>query len=196
MTFPYHAERVGLGALLLPLSIVLLGVGLGNVLGLVLLGSGLGVLLWALLQGLRQGRGVRLYEAYLLVQGSVTGRVRRIPYAHVLGFAITRRGGLALLYRELPDAPEQPQPTQSLVHWQPIEQPPRQFLILTARLAQPEALRAALAERLLRSLSVPETYVARLARRRRLRDALIVLLALLATPIYVLLFNRILSSLT
>jgi hypothetical protein len=35
-----------------------------------------------------------------------------------------------------------------------------------------------------------------LAWRRRLRDALVVLLALLATPIYVLLLNRILGSLT
>jgi hypothetical protein len=57
-------------------------------------------------------------------------------------------------------------------------------------------LRAALAERLSSPSRVPEPYVVRLARRRRLRDALIVLLALLATPIYVLLFNRILTSLT
>jgi hypothetical protein len=195
MSFPYHVERVSLAALLLPLSSVLLGVWLSGVLGVVFLGSGLGVLFWAALQGLRQGRGVRLYESYLLVQGSVTGRVRRIPYAHLLGFAITRRSGLALLYSEPPAMSHQTQPTESLVNLPLAEQPPRQSFILTARLAQPEALRTALAERLTCPLSVPEAYVVRLARRRRLRDALIVLLGLLATPIYVLLFNRILSSL-
>ncbi|MBO9309531.1 MAG: hypothetical protein J7551_07080 [Chloroflexi bacterium] len=195
MIFPYHAERIGLPVLLLPLGVALLGVWLGGVLGVVFWGSGLGVWLWAALQGLRWGRGVRLYESYLLVQGSVTGRARRIPYAHVLGFAITPRGGLALLYIEPSAAPQQAQPTESLVNLPLEERPPRRSLILTARLAQPEALRKALAERLSNQLSVPESYVARLARRRRLRDALIVLLALLATPIYVLLLNRILSSL-
>ena len=130
------------------------------------------------------------------MQGSVTGRARRIPYACVLGFAITRRGGLALLYIESPAVPQQAQPTESLVNLPLAEQPLRQSFVLTARLAQPEALRAALAERLSSPSRVPEPYVVRLARRRRLRDALIVLLALLATPIYVLLFNRILTSLT
>jgi hypothetical protein len=196
MIFAYRAERVGLAELLLPLGGALLGIGLGGVLGVVFLGSGLGVLFWAALQGLRQGRGVRLYESYLLVQGSITGRARRIPYAHVLGFAITRRGGLALLYIEPTAVPQQAQPTESLVNLPLAEQPLRQSFVLTARLAQPEALRAALAERLSSPSRVPEPYVVRLARRRRLRDALIVLLALLATPIYVLLFNRILTSLT
>jgi len=91
--------------------------------------------------------------------------------------------------------PQQTQPTESLVNLLLAEQPPRRSFVLTARLAQPAALRAALAERLPHALNVPEAYVVRLARRRRLRDALIVLLTLLATPIYVLLFNRILSSL-
>jgi hypothetical protein len=194
--FPYRAERVSLAALLLPLGSLLFGIWLGGVLGVISLGSGLGVWFWAALQGLRRGRGVRLYESYLLVQGSVTGRVRRIPYAHILGFAITRRGGLALLHAEPPAVPQQAQPTEALVNLPLAEQPPRQSLILTARLAQPEALRAALTERLSNPLSVPATFVVRLAWRRRLRDALVVLLALLATPIYVLLLNRILGSLT
>lgn len=157
------------------------------------MGSGLGVLFWALLQILRGACAIRLYAEYLLVQGSVSGRVRRIPYAQMCGFAITRRGGLALLYREPPSLPQR-MPTEVLTAAPPAEQPPRQRFLLTARLAQPESLRAALAERLPKPPSVPERYVLDLARRRRLRDGLIVLFAVLATPFYVLIISRLLSS--
>lgn len=179
----------------LPVGMALIGLVSGNVLGLVLLGSGLGILLWALLQVLRQGRGVRLYADYLLIQGSVTGRVRRVPYADVLGFALTRRGGLALLYCKPLTTPQTTLPAEALVGIAATEQPLRRHFVLTARLAQPELLRAALAERLPSALSAPESYVIGLARRRRLRDGLIFVLALLATPLYILIFSRVLNSL-
>jgi hypothetical protein len=195
MLFPYHTERISLPMLSLPVGMALIGLVSGNVLGLVLLGSGLGILLWALLQVLRQGRGVRLYADYLLIQGSVTGRVRRVPYADVLGFALTRRGSLALLYCKPLTTPQTTLPAEALVGIAATEQPLRRHFVLTARLAQPELLRAALAERLPSALSAPESYVIGLARRRRLRDGLIFVLALLATPLYILIFSRVLNSL-
>ncbi|PJF35374.1 MAG: hypothetical protein CUN49_10915 [Candidatus Thermofonsia Clade 1 bacterium] len=193
MLFPYYAERVTCITLIAALALIVFGVALGGLFGIALGSSGAGIGLWALLQGLRQGRGVRLYDTYLLVQGSVTGRVRRIPYSEILGLAFTRRGGLALLYHQAVTAQEA-LPSEALVGLRAAEQAPSQRFLLTARLAQPEALRAALLERLSSSLRVPEAQILRLARRQRLRDALIVLLALLATPLYVLIFSRVLLS--
>jgi hypothetical protein len=196
MVFPYYTERLTPLVLALPLGMAALGLWLGSVFGVALFGSACGIFIWACLQVLRQKRGVRLYDAYLLLQGSVSGRVRRIPYGQVRGFSLTKRGGLALLYRELP-APQPDLPPQALSAALPSETPPHQRLLLTARLAQPEALRAALTERCALSSAdaVPATYVLGLARRRRLRDALIVLMAILGIPLYVLILSRILNSL-
>ncbi|MCS6872024.1 MAG: hypothetical protein RML95_08120 [Anaerolineae bacterium] len=196
MLFAYHTERVSLLMFFAALSTALFGILLGNVLGVAIAGSGTGILCWSGLQVLRQGRGIRLYDDYLLVQGSVTGRVRRIPYANVLGFATTQRGGFALLYCELPSAPQPTLPPEALIGIAGRENEQlRQRFVLTARLAQPQMLHTALTERLPHALSVPETYIIGLARRRRLRDALIVLVALIATPLYVLILSRLLSSL-
>ncbi len=196
MGFPYYTERLTPWVGLFVLGMAALGVLLGGVFGVVFMGSAGGVFLWACLQVLRQKRGVRLYEDYVLVQGSISGRVRRIPYGQVRGFNLTKRGGLALLYRELP-APQPDLPPQALHAALPSDAPPRPRFLLTARLAQPEALRAALTERcnLSGADAVPDAYVLGLARRRRLRDALIVLLAILGIPLYVLILSRIINSL-
>ncbi|MFN7209722.1 MAG: hypothetical protein ACK4P1_04920, partial [Aggregatilineales bacterium] len=125
----------------------------------------------------------------------ISGRARRIPYAQIGGFAITRRGGLALLYRETTDQPPQVASHEALIGAPHAEQPPRQRFVLTARLAQPQALHAAFAERLPSPPSVPQAYILSLARRRRLRDGLIVLFALLGTPLYILMIDRLLLPL-
>ncbi len=196
MVFLYYTERLTPLVGLLVLGMAAVGTVLGGMLGVVFVGSACGIFIWACLQVLRQKRGVRLYEGYLLLQGSVSGRVRRIPYEQLRGFSLTKRGGLALLYRELP-TPQPDLPPQALSAALPNEAPPHQRLLLTARLAQPEALHAALAARCALSSSdaVPATYVLGLARRRRLRDALIVLMAILGIPLYVLILSRILNSL-
>ncbi len=195
MIFRYHTEAVRPSVLALAVGMLLLGWWWGGALGVALWGSALGMGCWALLQVLRRGCAIRLYDEYLLVQGSISGRARRIPYAQIGGFAITRRGGLALLYRETTDQPPQLASHEALIGAPYAEQAPRQRFVLTARLAQPQALHAALAERLPSPPSVPQAYILGLARRRRLRDGLIVLFVLLGTPLYILMIDRLLLPL-
>ncbi|GAB4546579.1 MAG: hypothetical protein OHK0023_06430 [Anaerolineae bacterium] len=163
-----------------------------RLLATVLQSSAVGILVWAALQVLRYGRSIRLYPDYLLVQGSITGRVRRIPYTHLRGWTQTRRGGIAIVY-SLAAPPAHPVgSTPSLIALSKVKEantPPRQKLYISAKVSEVEALVSSLKERC--SPSLPQQAVEMLVIRRRLRDVLIVLLLLLLTPIYVIVLFQI-----
>lgn len=159
----------------------------------VLQASAIGILVWAALQVLRYGRSIRLYSEYLLVQGSITGRVRRIPYTYLRGLTQTQRGGIAIVYAVV-EQPAQPvgDSAPSLTALSKVKEtntPPRQKLYISAKVSQVAALVAALNERF--EPALPPEVVETLVTRRRLRDVLIVLLLILLTPMYVILLFQI-----
>lgn len=193
----YRTESPRAG-LLIGLPLLVMALFVSPFARLALLALAVGPLLWAVLQSLRRGRGVRLYGEYVAVQRSISGRVIRIPYTHLLGHAATRRGGLALVYRESL-APPEPVPaagpsTEPVTSFNDIRvedatsSKPRRRFILTAKLDRVAVLADLIAAR--RDLSapdcIPSPIVQIMARRRRLRDALIVLLLLLSLPLWVI----------
>lgn len=198
--FPYRVEPVR-PALLVAVPLILAGVILPPAARSVLfIGAG-GPLLWAVLQVLRRGRGVHLGQTGLIVERALFGPPARIPFSAVRGCAITRSGGLALLWREasghptpLTVASDAPALT-ALTATDDPDSPPRQRLMLTAPLADPEALRGAIEDRCGPDTLVPGAAMARLIRRRRLRNVTLLIVTLLGTPLYTVIVLRILGSL-
>jgi hypothetical protein len=198
--FPYHVEPVR-PALLVAVPLILAGALLPPAARPVLFAAAGGPLLWALLQVLRRGRGVHLAQAGLIVERALFGRPTLVPFAALRGCATTRSGGLALLWRE-PSAPPNPLTAPSeapaltaLTATTDPDSQPRQRLMLTAPVADSEALRAAIADRCVPDTLAPGAVMARLIRRRRLRNVMLLVVALLGTPLYTIIVLRILSGL-
>ncbi len=156
-----------------------------------------GVGSWALLQEIRRGRTIRLYDQYALIQRSLSGRVVRVPYANLRGILVTRRGGVAILHhqpRPAPPVADSPSLTD-LQRGGEGDAPPIQRLVITARLSDAVGLAAALSERhggANAAPLIPPNHLRALVRRRLLRDTLLALLILAGTPLYVIVIARIL----
>lgn len=197
--FLYRAEPAA-GPFLLGLILLAAALLLPGALRLILLLTAGGPLAFAALQRLRRGRAVWLEADGLVVQGSISGRRRRVPFPAIRGITTTRRGGLGLLYHERTD-PDLPSgrvggaPALDRLHAEPNAAfPVRPRLLATAPLHGVEALIATLRQ------CCPEDGISmsaldRLIRRRQWRDRLIALLALLGTPLYVMIVARVMASL-
>jgi hypothetical protein len=198
--FPYRAEPVR-PALLVALPLIFASAMLPAAARPVLFAAAGGPLLWALLQVLRRGRGVHLGHTGLIVERGLFGRPTPVSFVALRGCATTRSGGLALLWHEPSGHPnpliatsDAPALTALTATTDP-DSPPRQRLILTAPLADSEALRAAIADRCAPEALAPEAVMVSLIRRRRLRNVMLLIIALLGTPLYTIIVLRILSSL-
>jgi hypothetical protein len=163
---------------------------------LALLSLASGPLAWALLQWIRRGRTLRIYDDYLLIQRSVSGHVLRIPYTDICGAIATRRGGLGLLYRVAPkpSAPTPPEGKRSLMDAHPDTRP---RVVITAKVDGVAALVEAIKARqtaMAQEPPLPAIHIKTLVSRRRRRDFLVVLLAILGIPLYVTVITRVLMS--
>lgn len=211
MVFRYHIEPIG-GALAVAGVFAVIGLLFGqsplNIVPFITAG---GPLLWVLIQLRRRGMTIEAGEDHLLVRRSVSGRQVKVAYRDVRGCVATKRGGLALAFREEPPAAkasdgitdrtpgEAGNRPLALVDARPeAPRTPRQRFLLTARVVEVARLvewidqrRAALAPA---EGQIPPEYMRRLVARRRLRDFIVALIAVLCTPLYTILLVRIVIS--
>jgi uncharacterized membrane protein YdbT with pleckstrin-like domain len=193
-TEPYRAGLLIAGGLLLMTVFAPL-----PLLRIVLLALAAGPGTWALLQWRRRGRGVRLDADAVVIQPSLVGRVRRIPYSAIQNFMTTPGGQLVIAYQKPDKAPTvQPAAPKSLtdIHPESYHSGPRYGLTVTPTVSNHDALVSALATRL------PQTAEPRFhtddlkawMARRRLRNLILIVLAVLATPLYIVLMGRVIAS--
>jgi len=204
--FRYTSENPVLG-LLIGVPPLVFAFFSGPILRIILLSLSTGPLIWAVLQALRRWHKIKLDDTALTVQMSLSGRVVHVPWARVRGVVITHRGGLALAYTipPKPSAVQQESGTERSLFGRfdddehDAANPPRakQRLLHTAKVddilnlvATIENYRSAQSTEEL----IPPEYMRRLAARRRLRDGCIALVALLATPLYVIILVRVIGS--
>jgi hypothetical protein len=187
--YPYQTDptrpAVLIGAVFLSLAVIaaVTPASVGGLFAVVFVACAGGPLTWAALQWLRNGRGIRLYDDHVLIQRSISGRFQAVKYAALRGYGLTKRGGLIVVYSEASPDPEAP---------------PKRGLILTARLAAPAHVLADLHARRQTAAPHPDPLppggAEQLAARRRLRDALLILIVLLATPLWGLILLRIIAG--
>jgi hypothetical protein len=196
--FHYHTDPARLALISAALLLILAVFVPLPLLRLALVSLASGPLVWALFQRLRRGRTLRLYDDYLLIQRSLSGRVLRIPYADIRGAIPTRRGGLGLLYQIAPQQPAPPSPEgkRSLLDARPEpDARPRQRVVITAKVDNIAALVEAIHARLsAQEPPLPAMHVRMLVSRRRRRDFFVVVLAILGIPLYVAALTRVLMS--
>lgn len=201
MAFRYHTEP-SRGALILAAICVVAALLVPvTLLRAIILSIGAGPGAWGLLQWLRGRHAVRLEDGAIIVQNSLTGRTRRIPYTTIRGCITTRRGGLLIAYQEARATPPRPDPGQlALTQIRPesYQIGPKQRLCATAPLDAVAQLAAALSERVAQAGSGVEPlapdFIRTWQRRRQVRDAMLFLLLMLATPVYIAVIGRIVSS--
>ena len=166
---------------------------------MILLAMAAGPGAWALIQWRRHGRGVQMGEEGVLIQPSLIGRARLIPYHAIQNFMLTPKGQLVLAYQK-PEkvSPVQITSPQALTDIRPESHRsgPRYGLSVTPALdnygSLAEALSAHLAPDAERHFTVDDLKAWR--NRRRLRNAIFILLAVLATPVYIIVIGRIIAS--
>ncbi len=168
----------------------------------VLLATAAGPALWMLIQWIRRGQGVQVCDDHLLIQNPLLRRARRIPYDAVRGYAPTRAGGLAVVYEKPTQASNVARDQQrlALTDLRPDSHTnrPRYALVVTSPLNHADNLLAALAEPLAKRPAADQHFstddVLAWARRRRLRNVILILLAVLGTPLYVIVVGRIIAG--
>lgn len=201
--FPYHAAPAQMTRPLLVGGAIILLVAVVARLHFLIILLAAGPYLWALMQELRRGRGVSLRDGEVLIQHSLSGREVRIPYPEVRGVIAARRGGIGVAFvqrRPLDsltlDRPPSERPLSDLRPEADSETPLRPRFLLTARLEGTSDLINALNARRESAggEKLPDTYMRALVVRRRMRDGILALLAVLATPLYIILMARILSA--
>lgn len=190
--YPYHTEPIrpaliqagvlSVLAILVPLSLV----------RVVLLAAGVGALVWAWLQWRRGKHGVGLADDALIVQHALTGHVWHIPYATMLGVTVSPRDGLIVAHQRLL-VPPPPTATPTVALMRP--EPTTTRLTITPTLSDPAALLAELLTRLPAAPTISAQTLLQLARGRRRRGWLLLLLAILGIPFYMYMIWRLIPLL-
>jgi hypothetical protein len=200
-SFSYHVEPAA-GAFQIGIALVIAALLLPGVLRLILALTAGGPLAFAALQRLRRGRGIRLELDAFAAQGSISGRRHEVAYRAIRGLAATRRCGLGVLYYERSDPsssssnqPGDAPPALSELRGEyDAAFPPRPRLIVTAPVADIDALLEELRRRCPMADGVSAGRLDRLIRRRQWRDRLIAACAVLGTPLYVMVAARVIAG--
>ncbi|HVO43621.1 MAG TPA: hypothetical protein VMT34_13400 [Aggregatilineales bacterium] len=184
MRFPYSHEPTT-GVLILILILIVTGFLIplprtvaepqySVVLRIVLFGTAAIFGLWAMLQVLLRISSVIIADDHIAVQFPLTWRWRRIAFRHIQGYTRTRRGALAIVY----------------LRQNPGEKPKKRLLV-TPVIASIDAL-LALVEGKVPVTTVPAEIVLNRVTARRLIRIMLFLIAVLATPLYVVFIERLL----
>jgi hypothetical protein len=193
-TEPHRSALIIAGGLVLLAAVVQLAL-----LRAVLLAVAAGPGAWALLQWRRQGRGVRLQTDGVEIQPSLIGPIRQIPYSAIQGYLTTPRSQLVVAYQKPDKVSTSTEMPHALTDIRPETHRtgPHYGLVVTPAVANPTALTAALAARVPQSPQPHFTQEDLKAwmRRRRLRNAILVMLAVLGTPLYIILIGRVIAAL-
>jgi hypothetical protein len=193
-TEPHRSALIIAGGLVLLAAVVQLAL-----LRAVLLAVAAGPGAWALLQWRRQGHGVRLQTDGVEIQPSLIGPIRQIPYSAIQGYLTTPRSQLVVAYQKPDKVSTSTEMPHALTDIRPETHRtgPHYGLVVTPAVANPTALTAALAARVPQSPQPHFTQEDLKAwmRRRRLRNAILVMLAVLGTPLYIILIGRVIAAL-
>jgi hypothetical protein len=192
-TEPYRSALIIAGILVLLAVVVQL-----PLFRAVLLAMAAGPGAWALLQLRRQGHGVRFNTNCVEIQPSVIGRIRQIPYSAIQGFMTTPKSQLVVAFQNPDKAPAPTEAPHALTDIRPEthRSGPRYGLAVTPAVTNPADLTVALAARVPQSPQPHFTAddLKAWMRRRRLRNAILVMLAVLGTPLYFILIGRVIAS--
>lgn len=161
-----------------------------------------GPAMWALVQWRRRGHGVVLDDNVLTLEFAFTGRKRSIPYVDMLGCTYSDDQGLIVAYlrRAQQQSNAGDYPAISRVALAQARPPAgiRRNVVSTPRLKDIRGCLTALSEHLPQNPpALAEKYstatLRSLAVRRNRINVLLLLLALLATPIYVIIITRLVT---
>lgn len=198
MQFDYRTEPFRT-ALMISGVLVLLAVFVPvNLFRAVLLALAAGPGAWAVLQWRRRGRGLRFNADNLEIQPSVIGRVRRIPYSAILSYMTTPKSQLVVAYQKPDKAPAPQEAPHALTDIRPETHRagPRYGLMVTPSICNKDEAVAVLATHV-PQLTEPRFTAVDLKtwmRRRRLRNAILIMLAVLGTPLYFIIIGRVIAS--
>lgn len=152
-----------------------------SLLRVILLAAAVGALGWAFLQRQRSRQGVQLGDDGLSVQHGLRRTMTAIAYANVRGVAVSPRDGLIMAYQPpAPPAPLTTTPTVALMR----PEPSRTRLLITPQLVNAPLALADVLARLPTEPTLPAETLLKLARGRRRRGWLLLLLAILGIPFY------------
>lgn len=197
--FRYHIEPAA-GPFVAGISLLIASLLLPGALRLILALTAGGPLTFAALQRLRRGRAIRLEAGALVVQGSISGRRCKVPFHAIRGVAATTRGGLGVLYHERSDPGPPPHFRQTPYALDQLRAesdaafPPRPCLLVTARVTEIDALLGELRRCCPAVGGVSAGTLNRLIRRRQWRDRLLAAVAVLGTPLYVMIAARVMAG--
>lgn len=201
MLFEYDTSPVR-NTVVVVIVIVVISILLpSTLLTLIGLSVAIGPALWALIQWRRHGHGVHLTDNGLTIDYPLLGRAKTISYADVLACASTADDGLIVAYLRRVKQPEiSDYPSVSRVALAQARPPAsiRRQLASSPRLKDAEGCLTALIEHQEQNPTVIAEHFSAsalrsMARRKNVRNALLLLLAALATPLYVILIARVLS---
>ncbi len=214
MRFDYHVEPfrpisagvavLVFAAILVALRLALLAVpGTDNpmrflfeALGrLVLIAAPMGWALWAVLWLLRRGRGITVDENCLLVENRFTGKKTVVPNGDILGVAVSESNGLLVAYQKSSRSQELPvdRSRLALTDARPTSTGPRKVLIVTPPIDHINELTQILSMRI-NTPSFSPNDLRDWAARLHVRSMILLGLAVLGTPIYVIILGRLVSS--
>jgi hypothetical protein len=202
MQFAYRAEAVWQALVLVAVCLVVALLLNSPIIQLVLIAVAAGPAAWTSLQLLRRGHGVKVCDDLVLIQNPVLRRDRRISYAAIRGYAATRLGGLAVAY-EKPARPSDDRTDLkplALTDLRPESHTarPRYALVVTSPLTHIDSLITLLDERMRTRPATERPFstedLMAWARRKRVRNIILIALAVLGTPLYVIIAGRIIAS--
>lgn len=203
MLFEYHTSPIRNTVIAVAIIVLVSFIFILSSLLLTIMGLSIaaGPALWALIQWRRRGHGVRFTDSVLTIEYPLLGRSRNIRYVDILGCASTADDGLIVAYLRREKQPEAGNyPAISRVALAQARPPVgiRRQLAISPHLKDIDGCLAALAQHQEHNPpSIAEHFAANtlrtMARRRSLRNTILLLLAVLATPLYVIIIARVLS---
>lgn len=201
MRFSYHTEPIR-NALIMVVLIVIVALLIPNsLLRIVVLALAAGPGAWAILQRLRRRVGVYLTEDRLVIENALNGRASNIPYTMIRGYLLTPADGLVVAYVE----PLKPEPVKRPIQGVALtaarpesHRRPKQRLVVAPPIDDADNLIRALDQQLQRTPptapSVSEQELRQWMRRKQIRDWIVLIIGVLATPLYVIIIGRVIAS--
>ena len=201
MRFSYHTEPIRAALILVAMLVIAALLIPNGLLRILVLALAVGPGAWAILQRRRRRAQVYLTDELLVIENALTGRAVNIPYNMIRGYLLTPSDGLAVAYIEAPK-PETAKPANkgvALTDTRPESyRRPKQRLVVAPPIDDADNLIRALEKHLQRIPPtvepISEQELRQWMRRKRIRDVVVLIVGVLATPLYVIIIGRVIAS--
>jgi hypothetical protein len=195
--FPYQAEPIGKAVLIAGCFLIAAVVFLSPLIRLLLLVCAAGPLYWIIIQLGRRGRGVLITDTHLLIAPMI-GPARQIALSSLQDSAIVSTNHVAVAYldtrQSATTSPDHKDLSRlALTDARPSDLGPKRRLVVSRPVADIAQLDQAIQKCLVADRAVkplPAGFVESWAERRRTRNTILVILAVMATPIYAMILFR------